>query len=423
MKKRVLIVLALLLLSLCGCGRNRGDNDAGGGNASLDKADAFAEEYMDRLYSDRVGIQGYKEAYDTETGQLKDSGSTDGRMSFGECEFEPINAMDSVALLKPLYEYISVEESWNTIKGWLEMINATDIDMDKEVRDDSGQFAQDESRESPYCYVAVSEHYDELESGRGFFVNTNECHIQMGGMGVYSMSDGTITRYLGENRHAGIDAVGGIEDEDIIKSGRTEELADEEWELLSGDMTVGDAADAVKRYFKDGVLYPLAEGIELDVPEVTVFALKDKYGYEFSVRRKYRGVPFAHVSNGTRRYYDEYIPGEDTKLAYVVDGGVNAYVGCDDADTLEQKGELQDSIISLKEAVSLLNEKLGEQVEIEVKRVEFAYCPIKELDSGELPFIILPCWQFTGVNLVNKRDIRIYLDALTGDVYYYTYGG
>ena len=37
--------------------------------------------------------------------------------------------------------------------------------------------------------------YPDFKTGSGFFINTNQCHIQMGA-GIYSMSDGAITRYF-----------------------------------------------------------------------------------------------------------------------------------------------------------------------------------------------------------------------------------
>ena len=34
----------------------------------------------------------------------------------------------------------------------------------------------------------------------------------------------------------------------------------------------------------------------------------------------------------------------------------------------------------------------------------------------------LPAWQFDGINRTKDENIRMYLDAFTGEVYYYTYG-
>ena len=104
------------------------------------------------------------------------------------------------------------------------------------------------------------------------FINTNQCHIQMGA-GIYSMSDGAITRYLGTNGMAGLDALGS-NSEDVKAEGFVSEMKDQSWELLSGKVTVDEGAKIAKRYFEEGKYFPVAQGVTIDVPEVSVFALK-----------------------------------------------------------------------------------------------------------------------------------------------------
>lgn len=344
-------------------------------------------------------------------------------MSFAECEFGAMEETDDISVLRLMSGDISVEESWKVIEDWLKEIGMTHFDMDKEVRDASGQYERDESKESPYDYPSVSEHYSDLKTGRGFFLNTNECYLQMGGDGIYSMSDGAITKYLQSDAFAAMDALG-VNAETVVKSGKLKDLENEEWELLSGKVKVGDAANMTKEYFEKGTPYPCADGVQVDIPEVSVFSLKDKYGYAFTVRRKYKGIPFAYTAGGGRNYFEGYEINEDMKTAYVVNNkNVSAFTGYSEAQTIELMGEPQDSFIGLKEAVSILNEKLAAQISVEVENVELVYCTILLGDSSyeEAEKIVLPCWAFDGTNLINDQGIRIYLDAFTGELYYYTY--
>lgn len=87
---------------------------------------------------------------------------------------------------------ITTQESWDTIKDWLESIGKLDTtDMDSEVRIINSDLGMDDTKETPYSYPALKDHMD-LASGAGALVNTNECHIQIADNGIYSMSDGKI---------------------------------------------------------------------------------------------------------------------------------------------------------------------------------------------------------------------------------------
>lgn len=424
MQKKIIQVFVLFLLtcSLCGCNglkvEKNTDKSVNENNGTGEEKSVFSmDDYMGKFSGDRVNIKEYKDLYDTEKEELNNNEI--GKLSFETCDFGSIEEVDTVSVLKFSSKGISVDESWNIIKNWLQQIDLADIDMDKEVRDASGQFDRDEKKEYPYDYPGVMEHYSELETGNGFFINTDQCYLQMGENGIYSMSDGTITAYRKSGSLAAMDAFG-ADEEDIIKRGSLPEMKEEEWELLSGMVAVKDAADIVKKYFEAGTPYPPSDGIQVDVPQVSVFSLKDKYGYAFTVRRKYQGVPFAYALTGSRNYYgSEYEMDEDTKEAYIVnDKTVNAFTGYSEAENLEALSEAQDSMIPLKGAVSILNKKLAEQMRVGVERVELVYCPMRIKEKDKIAF---PCWAFTGTNLMDQKNMRIYLDALTGEIYYYTY--
>lgn len=126
---------------------------------------------------------------------------------------------------------ITTQESWDTIKDWLESIGKLDTtDMDSEVRIVNSDLGMDDTKETPYSYPALKDHMD-LASGAGALVNTNECHIQIADNGIYSMSDGKIGAYLNTDAHASSDALGTYTD-DVVKSGTIDELGKESYQLI-----------------------------------------------------------------------------------------------------------------------------------------------------------------------------------------------
>ena len=204
--------------------------------------------------------------------------------------------------------------------------------------------------------------------------------------------------------------------------GFVSEMKDQSWELLSGKVTVDEGAKIAKRYFEEGKYFPVAQGVTIDVPEVSVFALKNKYGYDYAIRRKYEGIPFAYGDYGQRNLYDGYQVSPDVKHAYVVnDQTVSAYVGQSESDSLKKIGKEQDSIIDCKKAVSILQKSMATELKINVKRVAFVYCncAFGEEQNETSDYYAFPCWEFQGENSNNQEYLHLYVDALTGAVYMY----
>lgn len=374
--------------------------------------------YQKALYQDRTLIKDCIAYYQKDTEELRQKENM--KLDFSDCEFESIDEVKGVSVLQEQTLDVTPEQSVNTIKRWLKDIHMENIDTNKELRDASGQYPSDEGKEDSYSWPAVVDHYPDFKTGRGFFIDTKQCHIQMGS-GIYSMSDGTITRYLGEDAMAGLDAMG-ANSEDVREEGLVSALKEKSWELLSGKMTVGEGAEIVKNYFEEGKYFPVAKGVTIEVPEVSVFALKNKYGYNYKIRRRYEGVPFAYGDNGQRNLYEGYEVAPDIKHAYVVnDQTVSAYVGQSESSLLKKLGKVQDSILDCKKAASILQKSMASELKVKVQRVSFVYCKCTfgEGQKDDPDYFAFPCWEFQGENSNNQEYLHLYVDALTGAVYMY----
>ena len=419
-KARYSMIVFLCLCILVGCNDARPvkrDNQKDQGNASVDNGQnsSFSESaYREKICKDRTNLKKYQEQYQEDISQVQKNDFR--KLSFDQCVFAELPDSDSVSVLDPGERGVSVEESISIIKNWLVDIGQEDIDLDKELRVVTSQLEWDDSQEPPYCYPSVMEHRGELTSGHGFFVNTNSCHALVLADGICSMSDGTITRYLGEDGHAEADA-GGAYQEEIVAKGSFDEMASQSYELLSGEISVREAAEVVKRYFEAGTPFPPAKDVEIDIPYVSVFSLGDKYGYSFEMRRVYQNIPFAYAYSAEERRARS--GSEDCMVAYVVNNQtVSAYHGFDAAQPFQVLVEESD-ILSLKDAMELLDSKLANELQAQIEYVGLAYCTIC-LDEEKETYVVYPCWALDGLVENNNRRIRIYMDVLTGDVYLYT---
>ena len=421
MKKiKICLVTGICVLGLTGC-QSQIEKDITGSESLSVESSEIAENELPEITIDfmpnRISLSEYQSQYEEEVNEIKES-SYDN-ISFQNSEIMPLHGVEKVGVYRLYSVDMGVDESIETIGNWLKEIGCEDINLETELRDASGQYERNEGRKYPYDYPAVYDYYPEFDSGRGFFVNNNQCYIQMGSDGIYSMSDGTITAFLGLDGLAAMDALG-INEENIVEKGSTSEKSDEIWELADGELSVGDGAKAVKDYFEAGTPRQNPSGISVDAPQVEVFALDDKYGYAFTVRRIYYGVPFAYAATGARTYHSSnYEIMEDAKKAYIINHDtVAAFTGYADAEQLEGLIEEQTEIMSLKDAVSLLDDFLAANVKLEVYKAGLVYCTCKD-DGGNQ--IVYPCWQFEGMNAANTQMMRAYVNVLSGDVYYYLY--
>lgn len=422
MKKiRICLFISVCALCLAGCNSRMAEDITGQEASPAESAETAGDglsEFTIDFVSGRINITEYKSRYGDEIKEVKEGDFEN--LSFKDCEMMPLGDFEKVGIYGLYSDGIGVDESIECVKNWLEKIGCGDTDLKKELRDASGQYERDESREYPYDYVGVYDHYPEFDSGRGFFINTDRCYIQMGDNGIYSMSDGSIADYLDSGEVPAMDALG-VSEKNTVDKGRVSEKSGDVWELADGEMSIGDAAEVVRNYFEAGTPRKMASGVSVDVPEVEVFESNGKYGYAFAVRRIYKGVPFANVDTGGRSYYDsEYSVTGDMKTAYIINHDtVGAFTGYSEAELLRGLVEEQTEILGLKDSVSLLNDFFAAKVRLETDKVELAYCVCIYNENEKQ--IAYPCWGFEGTNTTNNRKMRAFVNVLSGDVYYYAY--
>lgn len=419
------LLTAGLVILLSACGSTEKNSDLiSSADTEKNSVSYDVEQYQDRLADNRINLLEYREMYDAETDTIK--GSSFDNIHFETCEFKAYPDAEQVGLLTETAHGISTQDAWDTIEKWLEKIGKRDeVDMEKEVGTIYIDMSEGEEGidigEGLSCPLLYN-HMD-LETGAGAYLRRKDCSILFNGNGIAAMSDGKMSGYLnslGVDTTAGNDAYGN-NSTDVVKEGTLSEMGEESWQLMDGELSVNEGAELVQEYITEGKPYSCANGVTIDIPEVRVFRLGEVYGYDYTIRHRYNEIPFAYMIQGAYNYPDDYYTVSDLENAYVADStGVTAFYGNVESSKIEELLAETD-IIGLERAVGLLGEKLAPHLNVTVDSVEMVYFPLMYENNDEE--IVFPCWEFRGTNTVKDEKIWIYIDVLTGDIYYYTLNG
>ena len=103
---------------------------------------------------------------------------------------------------------------------------------------------------------------EQLGSGDALLLDTKQCYAMIGAGGIFMMSDGKISAYLGEAHKPGKD-IYMKDDLTLLQSGKVEELKEEAYPLISGVCQIGESAEQVTEYFEEGTPFPMEKGVKL----------------------------------------------------------------------------------------------------------------------------------------------------------------
>lgn len=384
-----------------------------------ENVDFSVEKYQKSITDGRVSLKDYADQYEQETQELQNL--TYRNVSFSDCTFETFpDKATTLSVFYTIYDQMTAQECWNMIDDWLVDIGKrSEVDMDAEVRT---TVKVDQSKEYPECWPLMKEYLQDEAFDAGAFVDRNDCYVLVSCTeGITQMSDGKIRNYLQTDEDAYNDITIG-NTLDLIQEGKVSELKDASYALIDGERTIGESADQAKTYFETGVLQPKVEGVTLDVPEVRVFSMdKDTYCYEFSIRDWYENMPFLYqnckedvaISNT----YDGYLIEYPRKRSYVVDSeGISTFLGDGEVDQIHVLYQDSD-MVGIKQAVGIMSQKLASFLKLEVHDVGIGYAKYHS-DLENKQSIYYPFWKFRGVNKMKNQELIVYVDMISGVVYY-----
>ncbi|MGN1276110.1 MAG: hypothetical protein ACI4UK_03870 [Floccifex sp.] len=200
--------------------------------------------------------------------------------------------------------------------------------------------------------------------------------------------------------------------------------------LLNGSTKLSDAIDFTEHFlntrFDSGVGNPV---FIADITEAWVVDMGDGvYGYHFWLTSTYKGIRLDTNPMNTGlgfscdmsscKLYDIY-PGyafmiENDKLDSIMAFGYRRAYNVKNIQSHEIS-------ITFNDAVNILSESISDKANMEISRAEFVYTPYQENESDNSILTVDAAWKFTARNANDNYDYIFFVNAVTGEVDYYTY--
>lgn len=186
----------------------------------------------------------------------------------------------------------------------------------------------------------------------------------------------------------------------------------------TGEMSVVEAIRQAEDYFNRDFPLEAEKEIEYRVSTVYIFKLEEgKFGFDFGMRRSYRGVPFEYVSSGTYAYGErEYVDMMDA----VLEGDKNiTYFSGFIRNNIVDIDETYEKILSPETAMEYVSEKIGDATVYNVTGMELSYASRYKEKTGvtdaDRTIIHSPVWTILAENKSDGHKTRFYVDVITGE--------
>ncbi|MBD5553797.1 MAG: hypothetical protein HDQ95_00200 [Roseburia sp.] len=198
--------------------------------------------------------------------------------------------------------------------------------------------------------------------------------------------------------------------------GMTDESLQDVYETVGGRMSVAEAIEQVESYFGDEFPTHLLGDMEYQVARIYILKMPDgKYGFDCAMRRSYKGVPFEHANSGTAIQERDDVH-ELAKAVLDREEHVLFFNGIACNRNVEKIEEIS-KVISLERATEYISQKIADNTVYTVKEIELSYMGKKGTDEdGNYYELWTPKWIFFTTNGTSGKDVRFYVDVMTGEV-------
>ena len=378
-------------------------------------------EYQKHFLDDRIPVENVKKKYQDDVNYL--IAHKKNAFTFDNCEIVPFPDVNEVQAVVFKENNLTCDEAFDIIRFWLDKWGLSDrVNLDKEVRDTKTFVENSESGLSPY--PLAKDVWDKNDGSAFELFRRDLCYIHMFGSGAGILSHGVIADYVGMKK--------GIAKEDlsytidpydffgeVIKSGSLDELKDSAYMLLDGsEITIGEAQKA----FED--FYSFTEGLDYEVYAVDVIKVEDRYVYKYKTRRVYKGVPIASDRLGhVVEHVKSFVMSGDQGSIYVASPKeICAFYGNAGRPVITELCNPQTEIVGIKDAMDIVYGLMSKDYRCNIDRIAFSMGCYRQTDI-EKDWInyLPPCWEFFGHSDVSGKDIRIYVDVLTGETAFKEY--
>lgn len=203
----------------------------------------------------------------------------------------------------------------------------------------------------------------------------------------------------------------------VYDAGATDGSLKDVYETASGEMSVEEAIKQAENFINHEFPFPISISKEMVYRVFCVYILKmpdGTYGFEFIMRRFCGGVPLENLPSelmvyeegDTSDFGDGILDAEDHVLYF--------RLLCN--NEVEEMQEISE-VIPLESAAEYISRKIADNTVYNVNKIELSYKGKEEsAEDGEHYEIWTPKWIFFTTNETNGKEVRFYVDVVTGEV-------
>lgn len=243
-------------------------------------------------------------------------------------------------------------------------------------------------------------------------------YFMLGNSGLMKMNRGTCTRSVEKNR-----ALAGWMPRDNfeIAAWYTPD-SEERISLTNGTCRVCDAAEYCQQYLSSDVFPDHLRSARWMTEAVGVMNIDNEHqAYYLSLTREYGGIPFDSLHE--EGAYSDFSNGNDylfdgSEALMTSTGEIEYYYLGNTSDQIVPAEQSAAKVLSLQSAAKAVSDTLTKAFAFDVKQISMVYCNrvISETESEARAH-----WCFILYNPNDERTYHVYIDAETGDSFYYAY--
>lgn len=186
------------------------------------------------------------------------------------------------------------------------------------------------------------------------------------------------------------------------------------YETADGEMSVDEAIEQTENYFNREFPVPGLGEMKYRVSRVFIVSMPDgTYGFELELRRSYGGVYFQGDIRRQSGTGEEVF--DLTSASLNGEHHVTQFWAISCNEQVEKMQEITE-IVSLKKATEYISQKIGDNTVYTVLEIELSYVGNGITEEDRWFEELSPAWMFITVNQTNGKEVRFYVDALTGEV-------
>lgn len=440
MKKIIAIFLTIILLGCTGCSKNENSSDTSGEVFSEAGSDITASSNKSNSpiggESNVTGGGNVKEVTENYDADFESCLNTEfvnlDWTNAGKCPVEPVSEVYNIKCEDTLaVDEIPIADMLDKFKEYCNFYLG-------EYRDEFAFFMPEfdkDDKEFPLLpsievdgvsyrnYYIISEHREKIVTNEvkvNYFVYRNiEQNKYLWWCYYYPhwINKGSALTAIGDKTNKCSSWIPSDMGEPVARYYNDEKNYDVKYKLADDEVSIGDAIKYFTEKYPDTL--PFDNKPEYSVKYVDVYKINENtYGYLLNAALKHNFLSFEILGEMQTDSSTPYFYATDGQAFMVKKDDIDVIHDCDPKFMMENDGDPILNILSLKEAIDIVSEKMTQNVKFNVLSTDLVYHGTRDEENIAR---LKPTWEFKLFNPNDNVNYNVYVDAVSGECNYFSY--